>query len=161
MKCSRCRKNRAQFIVRLALDNKLSELKLCPDCLALKEEELGLKKGELALYALPVTEPDKPPRMARALKCRHCGTSYAQFRLTLKLGCPQCYKYFKTQLEDETGSALAPYKGRAYKPADKNACLKYIALSDEALNSELDSAVQAEDFEKAAVIRQVLRGRGK
>lgn len=113
---------------------------------------------------------------AKAASCPACGTTYVEFRQTGLLGCSECYKAFESQLgpllerAHEGGThhvgklparALTGARARigpgGLDPAAilGDAALRAGRLS--ALRKQLDDAVRAEQYERAATLRDELR----
>jgi protein arginine kinase activator len=168
MLCRRCRKNEAEFVIKAAIKNKLTRLMLCPKCLSLKEKELGLGKGTLSYYAVPLrgaAYAQAAPVSGRdaRLKCPFCTLAYGEFRETGLLGCPHCYDAFRPQLEyfvrHMTG--FSRHAGRAPAAADGELKLKAIKFDSASLQAGIKSAVAREDFEKAARLRDILKSSAK
>ncbi|NMA33782.1 MAG: hypothetical protein GX940_04425 [Clostridiaceae bacterium] len=90
------------------------------------------------------------------LRCDMCGMSFDDFRRLGKLGCPNCYRVFRDNLEPILrrlhGSAEHTGKMPA-RMADE------IKTSNELkrLKAELASAVENEQYEKAAELRDRIR----
>jgi protein arginine kinase activator len=89
--------------------------------------------------------------------CRTCRTTFRSFRQTGMLGCPDCYQAFERQ--------LAPMIERAQNGATSHAgkCPRRLGtsidrqLSVKRLFRELEDAVAAEQYERAAELRDRLR----
>lgn len=90
-------------------------------------------------------------------RCPQCDTSYASFRETGLLGCPECYKVFS----DELTKLFVQIAG-SDQYSGKNAVLPppLRPVDPEYLKKELAKAVKSENFELAAVIRDRLRKSG-
>lgn len=113
--------------------------------------------------------------------CPGCGTTYGQFRQTGLLGCPKCYEAFETQLlpliaraheggTRHVGKVPKPVRGAAQapaaatpaapapKPAANAAKIEAKALADKIalMRKQLTDAVAAEEYEKAAKLRDEL-----
>jgi protein arginine kinase activator len=162
--CEECHKEAAAVFLKLAVNNKVTELHLCPACAAKKGMGLGLETGAFNIsdiignmsgYFKDFLPPEK-----KTLRCRACGLKYSDFKETGRLGCPECYAGFEHQLTELMlrihGSAA--HTGRAYSGG---ATLKLskaeIARRAAELRAGLDAAVAREDFEKAARLRDALR----
>lgn len=90
--------------------------------------------------------------------CSHCGLSAAEFSETGRLGCPRCYDVFEERLDalltqihrgsDHRGKTKTP--DRQIEDAQEAA-----ALQD--LHAELAAAIAAENYERAAQLRDAIR----
>ncbi|MCZ6835386.1 MAG: UvrB/UvrC motif-containing protein [Planctomycetota bacterium] len=85
--------------------------------------------------------------------CDECGLSYAEFRKKGTLGCPNCYDAFEKTLSSLVARAqnnATHHTGKAPKRAgtslDRQLMIKQLIV-------DLDSAVAAEQYERAAELR--------
>jgi len=107
-------------------------------------------KGEEAAAAA-----EEPPEVD--VKCQGCGMKLSEFRENGWLGCAECYVSF----EERIGKMLLQihgaggHKGKRYGKAPARRGGK---RNMERLRRELDEAVRSEEFERAASIRDVIRG---
>lgn len=113
--------------------------------------------------------------------CPVCSTTYAQFRHSGLLGCPACYKVFETQLgpllqraheggthhtgkspKGEPGQAVpvmgppAPQPDAEHARQAAEAELRLRTEQIKRLREELAQAIAAEEYEKAAGLRDAL-----
>lgn len=140
------------------IDEQMSELHLCEECAREKsvqmEQQFGLADllAGLSDFGKQAKEPEKVK-----IRCPNCGLSYEDFRKVGRLGCSQCYAAFTSHLAvllkkiHGSGQHLgkAPLK---IAPAIKE---KVETLQD--LRSQLQKAIQNENFEEAAHIRDKIR----
>ena len=96
-------------------------------------------------------------KKSAALTCRNCGMTFAEFRRHSVLGCPECYVAFDSQLspliERSQGNAthhVGKTPQRAGGSIDQQRLIQQIVR-------ELDEAVAAEQYERAAKLRDRLR----
>lgn len=100
---------------------------------------------------------------APATACPACGTTYAQFRTSGLLGCAECYAVFETQLgpllarahEGGTHHVGKSPKGPGVTPATPGGDAQR-SERVAALRKRLADAVAAEQYEKAAMLRDEL-----
>ena len=168
MKCEICHKNDATTAYTHIVDDTKKTLLLCGNCIPQSEE-----KKKDASCPKDDHPPQSVPQLIKKVKvefntagssettentvCRECGMIYKQFKRVGRLGCHQCYNSFAPQLERllkrihgadahcgkglvEVGTVPSPHK----------------AL--EQLRNELKDAVGREQFERAAQIRDQIRG---
>lgn len=85
--------------------------------------------------------------------CSFCGLTFARFKDTGRLGCPHCYTSYepgiRRLLERIHGSTQ--HVGKVYLPPDPAAA--DLDRRRALLRSRLQRAVEAEDFERAATLR--------
>ncbi len=159
MLCDNCGKNEAEVHLTQIVDNEMTTVHLCPSCAAEKGLDTSSSKN------LPLT--DFLAQMGKAAlaeeeagiagPCSYCHTTVDDFRRTGRLGCPHCYSIYESQLRAilRRIHGSTHHLGKVYVPpatptADIGARLA-------GLRRKLQRAVEAEDFERAAVIRDQIR----
>ncbi|MFA5088017.1 MAG: UvrB/UvrC motif-containing protein [Candidatus Omnitrophota bacterium] len=162
MQCDICGKKKATVHLTEIVDEQMTELHLCEDCAREKsvqmEQQFGLADllAGLADFGKQVKGEDR-----EKIQCPHCGMSYGDFRKFGRLGCSECYSAFKDQLDillkkihganQHLGKSPLQVPAAVPAPAQKSSPAAKDLLQD--LKDELQKAIQAEDFEKAAVLR--------
>jgi protein arginine kinase activator len=88
--------------------------------------------------------------------CGGCGLSFAAFRKQGRLGCPACYTAFETELTPLLRKihAAARHVGKTPHTDAHQVALRQ-QIRD--LRAELERAVRAEDYERAAGLRDEMR----
>jgi protein arginine kinase activator len=158
MLCDHCQTNEAIIHLTQIVDNQMTTLHLCDTCAA----EKGLEPGN--------TDPNFPltdflAQVGRSAgegsggsgPCAFCGMRLEEFKKTGRLGCSHCYVTFesnlKTLLRRLHGSTA--HVGKVYLPPDPTRAEQQERLAG--LRRKLDRAVESEDFERAAQIRDMIR----
>lgn len=155
MKCDQCGENEAVVHLTQIENNEMTVIHLCDAC----AEDRGLDTGSEPA-GLPLTDflaemsSEKTPTRTRSdTRCSFCGLTFADFRETGRLGCPQCWATFEAHLKGLTrrihGDAL--HRGKVYLPPDPTASERERRL--DALREQLERSVESEDFERAAELR--------
>jgi len=165
MLCDECREKNAAVFLKLAVNNKVKELHLCPACAAKKGMGFGLESGAFNIsdivgnmsgYFKDFLPPEK-----KTLRCGACGLKYSEFKESGRLGCPDCYKSFEAQLTELMTRihGSSQHTGRAYGgcPSPKLSKAETARRLKE-LRGALNDAVAKEDFEGAARLRDAIRG---
>ena len=98
-------------------------------------------------------------RKLRAVKktCPSCGLSYAKFRQKGLVGCPGCYEVFErhlTPLIERAQNGANNHVGKAPRRAGTSIDRQLLMQQ---LLRELDDAVAAEQYERAATLRDRLQ----
>lgn len=97
-----------------------------------------------------------PPSKANEKHCDMCGITLNELAREGKAGCPKCYETFSSELSDSLRRihGNVAHTGRAPKllkdRLNKNKRLR-------TLKNELQSAIESQEFEKAASIRDEIR----
>ena len=160
MLCDECGKNEAEVHLTQIVDNEMTTVHLCPACAA----EKGLEAGTVSKN-LPLT--DFLAQMGQAAvgeeasalpgPCTYCHTTVEDFRRTGRLGCPHCYSVYESQLRAilRRIHGSTQHLGKVYVPPAAESAGRSARLAG--LRRKLQRAVEAEDFERAAVIRDQIR----
>jgi len=155
MICEQCGATDAVVHLTQIVNNQMSTHHLCERCAA----EKGLD-GAPQAPNLPVTDLIEQVAEEALIdahpsdgECSFCGLTFKAFRQTGRLGCPHCYESFAghlpTLLKRIHGGAK--HVGKVYLSPDPTASEMEKRL--EGLRRGLERAVRAEDFERAAELR--------
>ncbi|MBI4657213.1 MAG: UvrB/UvrC motif-containing protein [Elusimicrobia bacterium] len=163
MLCHECREKEATIFLKVAVNNKITEMHLCQDCASKKGMPSGFGQS------LPISEmfgnisgfvKEFLPKEKKTLRCWSCGLKYSEFKETGKLGCPDCYKSFEPQMTELLARihGKAVHTGKKYSPKDfpELAHARKKRLLED-LKKELKEAVEREDFETAAKLRDSIK----
>lgn len=151
--------NQAHVHLTEVVDNEMSTQYLCKSC----AEEKGLNPAPgqgaaVAEFLEQLTQGDEVDEAAVVSEpCTFCGLSLDGFRESGRLGCPHCYTTFEPGLRRLLNRihGAARHAGKVYLPPDPAAAERDRRLDD--LRRRLQSAVDTEDFERAATLRDQIR----
>lgn len=148
--------NRASVHLTQVVDNQASTQYLCKACAEAKG--VGpLLAPEKAVMELVSHVVDGDGRQEGGA-CDFCGQTTADFKESGRMGCPECYTSFETLskrlLRRIHGSS--EHVGKVYVPPDPDGFVSGRQVAD--LGRRLERAIEAEDFERAAVLRDQIRG---
>ena len=150
MLCEECGKRPADVLMTAVVNGKSTTRHLCRECL--KKYQAGDLHGVLAAVLSAMADQKQAPDIA----CPYCGETYAEFQKTGMLGCARCYQAFRKELTP----LLARVQGRA-QHAGRRPPVSEEEQAREARMAELrklmEQAVQEENFEEAARLRDELR----
>lgn len=141
------------------VDNKTSTQYLCRECAQAKGISTSPgEAGQVADFVAQLTgggverEPGEAPE-----PCTFCGLSFDDFKETGRLGCPRCYTSFESGLRRLLAGIHGAdrHVGKVYLPPDSGSTHQGVRLDD--LRRRLRRAVDSEDFERAAVLRDQIR----
>jgi len=104
----------------------------------------------------PSPEAPKPRRAERPTACENCGSTFARFRKTGLLGCPECYESFARQLEAVISRSQNGANAHVGRVPDQSSELVDLQALRRSLIEELDRAVASEQYERAASLRDRL-----
>lgn len=160
MLCEDCGKKAASVHVTQIVNNKKTVLNLCLDCAKKHGFENGLSPGSFTLsnfLAGIIQESEaESTKPVPKLKCPGCGLSYEEFRQGGRLGCNRCYETFFDNLKDllRRIHGSNEHVGKVPRPAQE----KFMTRKElKRLQLEMKRAVEREEFEKAAHLRDQIR----
>jgi protein arginine kinase activator len=162
MQCERCGKRPASIHLKQIKDNEVTSSHLCEECAEHEGVQTGASKLPLAGFLASVGAESVAaaalPTTTDTRKCTFCQATLQDFRDTGRLGCPHCYETFDTHLREllrrihgatqHVGEVyLSPVPGKAPSAATELAHMR----------GQLHRAIQAENFELAAELRDKIR----
>jgi protein arginine kinase activator len=157
VQCDICGKREATVHLTEIVNDKVTKLHLCEECAKEKgtemEEHFGLSDllAGLADLGMPVK-----PEVAETIKCPNCSFTYQDFKKLGRVGCGECYEEFKKQLlpiikrihgSDRHVGKVSLRVGKTVKDAK----------SIQELQVKMEKAIQSEEFEEAARLRDKIR----
>ena len=154
--CDICQKNEASItITRVDKDGKSAEMHLCSKC-AMHKGIGDAVKPHVSVIEILAELKDKIKDEDRNLVCPKCGITYADFKRFGRLGCENCYTAFTERLLPLIKRIHGSNKHIGRKPTQgrKDAKVKFEMRK---LREELKHAITAEDYEKAARIRDSIK----
>ena len=141
------------------VDNKMSTQYLCKECAEDKGIDSASPEGtQVADLISQLTEGGVAAEPKDAPEpCGSCGLTFDGFRETGRLGCPHCYAAFESGMRRLLGRihGATRHVGKVYLSPDPRATQTDRRLDD--LRRRLRRAVDSEDFERAAVLRDRIR----
>ncbi len=159
--CQRCKKSQATFhLTDIKETGEKVERHLCDEC----AEAAGLvsqPKVNLNEILTSFIASKGVISELSELECPHCGLTFIEFRNRGLLGCPHDYDVFKKPLAAMLERAHDGAKHHVGK-APRSMGTKRVAQQDLVkLRRQLDEAVTAEDYERAAELRDRISGMEK
>ncbi|MBU5484999.1 UvrB/UvrC motif-containing protein [Clostridium sp. MSJ-11] len=169
MLCERCKKNDANVHLTQIVNSVKSQLNLCEKC----AKEMGgfdlpvdidfsspftfqnILSGIMDYINQPLKQEDNI-----SLTCNNCGTNYGEFKNKGLVGCSECY----TNLNNTLMSVIkrvqgnVEHVGKIPKRAGKS-IIEVRKINN--LKEELKNAIEKEEYEKAAELRDIIKGFGK
>jgi len=163
MKCQDCGERDSTVQVTQIINNEKIVLKLCKECAAKRgfHSPLDNNPFPLANFLAGMMTKEKPGKSSASitkpdLTCPHCGLTFSEFSNLGRFGCGQCYKTFRERLQPLLrkihGSSL--HRGKLPPMLSEEGT---VIQEQERLQEELRRAVESEDFERAADLRDKLK----
>lgn len=160
MLCDGCGKKEATVHLTEIVNEKITKLHLCEACAKDKgaemEEHFGLSD---LLAGLADLGAHVEPEVMAMIKCSSCGFTYQDFKKVGRFGCSECYEAFKKQLDPLLKRIHGSNRHVGKVPLTAGKAVKETTAlqSIKELKAQLEKAVQAEEFEKAAKLRDKIR----
>lgn len=160
MLCNVCAKNEATVHLTEIVNEQMTELHLCEQCAQAQSMQMEQQFGLSDLLA-GLADFDKPPEAQEKLlsECQNCHLTYKDFKKVGRLGCSECYRYFRGHLNSllKRIHGSRHHIGKAPARLVKTAKLKKAPFGLEELRMKLEKAILAEEFEEAARLRDAVR----
>ena len=166
MLCQNCNKNEATIHVQQVINGKVTSIHLCAVCAAKKAAadpdfqsfNLAEMIFDFAGKIAGQNTGKKEEAPQNAPRCSVCGWDLESYRKTGYLGCPECYKSFENILHEilKTMHHADVHKGKIplNSPDERPERTRTLLRREiEDLREKLNLAVQKEEYEEAAQIR--------
>jgi protein arginine kinase activator len=161
MVCQDCKKQQATVHLTQIINNDKIVLSLCKECAAKRGfhsplDNVPFPLAEILSGIIAQQLPQRHEQPSDDLACPNCGLTFKQFTHQGRFGCGNCYKAFRVQLEPIMrkihGSSLHKGKLPSVGPGGS-----LPIKEEERLEVELKKAIECEDFERAADLRDKLK----
>jgi protein arginine kinase activator len=163
MLCQDCNQNESSVHLTQIVNNKKLVLNLCKDCAEKRGfhspfEHMPFPLAELVTGMVAKTTPAaKTGRKSQKVKkCSGCGMSFDDFGKSGRLGCGQCYRTFRPEMADLLRKIHGAPKHRGKSLIGEGELMQPMK-EETKLRDELRRAVENEEFEKAASLRDQIR----
>lgn len=157
--CDRCHKAQATFhVLNIEPSGEKVQRHLCERCAAEEGEQTVEKAAPTdELIEKLVLSAKGKTQSLHSLVCDQCGTSYVEFRNQGLLGCPNDYDAFKeilSHLIERAHDGATHHTGKTPRTLGVS---RTTQQDVQRLRRLLDDAVAAEDYERAAELRDRIR----
>lgn len=159
MLCQNCGKNEATTHLKRIINGETAETHLCSQCASALGygsmfPGLGLNLGDLFtgfFGDIPVSRLS-----SRVIRCEKCGCSFDDIAKSGKIGCADCYKTFYDKLQPSLARIHGKTEHQGKFPMGAGEEVKHAHKLAE-LKEELGRAIDEQNFEKAAQLRDEIR----
>lgn len=163
--CQSCHEREAVVRLTQIVGDDVTTVHLCGKCAAERgiETDAGVAQTPLGAFLAAMGKGETPVAAASAggEACPACGATLHDFRTSGRVGCAQCWITFEQPLRDllRRLHGATRHTGEPYRPADTSQLTpSELRQRDRAeLREELRAAIEAEQFERAAELRDQLR----
>ncbi|MDH4222788.1 MAG: UvrB/UvrC motif-containing protein [candidate division Zixibacteria bacterium] len=165
MLCDDCKNNNATIQVTQIINNDKMTLNLCQKCAEKRGfrspfEGVPFPLAEFlsSMITASAKTGDKPhTKTVIETRCPGCGMSFTEFAQKGRLGCGGCYKAFRPQLKDLLRKIHGSDSHRGKIPNLPGKEMTHLR-EERKLQEELKKAIEEENFEMAARIRDKIKG---
>jgi protein arginine kinase activator len=159
MSCDQCREREAVIHLTQIVNDQVTTLHLCERCAAEKgvESPGAVAKTPLGSFLAAMGKEPEAPAPRTADTCAQCGGSLQDFRESGRLGCPECWRAFETPLRDLLRRLHGSTHHVGERYADHHGVVPEPKVEVSHLREQLRAAVESENFELAAELRDRLR----
>jgi len=162
MMCDRCGQRQATIYLTKVVNGDKTELHLCKQCAEHGDSEFFKDMSLVNILANLASAQQKQVPTAPPVVCPDCGFDLERFRREGRLGCEQCYRQFASDLMpmmrkihgslQHTGKRPGACSPAKAAPVERKKPSRL-----EELRTKLKLAVKAEEYEKAASLRDEIR----
>ena len=163
MMCEDCGVRPAKFHLMTIINGDRVERNLCPTCMAKHQKQIpGIDFSNLAgilnsiLESRDAEEKAKQDAEFEGYTCEQCGMTYAEFQKCGMLGCASCYQAFKTTLTALLQRVHGNTQHAGRVPGGVHSGVS-IRMNIDRLRQKLQKAVEDEEYEQAARLRDAIR----
>jgi protein arginine kinase activator len=159
MSCDQCREREAVIHLTQIVNDQVTTLHLCERCAAEKgvESPGAVAKTPLGSFLAAMGKEVEVPAPRTADTCSQCGGSLQDFRESGRLGCPECWRAFEGPLRDLLRRLHGSTHHMGERYADHHGATPGPKVEVVDLREQLRAAVESENFELAAELRDRLR----
>lgn len=155
MLCNECGKNEAKVHVTHIINGKKTETHICEEC-AKKNQSFNSNFSMENLFSAMLNNAFNSTTYLPSKGCSKCGMTYDEFRNIGKFGCSECIDTFKPKLMPVVKS-IQGYDSHAGKIPKRAGGSYKIQKDIEKFKAQLKSAIESEEYEKAAQLRDKIR----
>lgn len=152
MLCNECGKNEANVHVTHIINGKKTENHLCEECAKKNQAILNSNFSMESLFSAMLNNAFNNKTYLPEKTCPNCSMTYDNFRKTGKFGCSHCIDSFKNRLLPVVKS-MQGYERHVGKIPKRAGGSYRIQAEIEKLKNDLNKAVEREEYELAAQLR--------
>ncbi len=161
MMCDECGSGKAVIHLTQIVNDETKTVHLCERCAAARGLDTGgsAETTPLSDFLAQMGEEGGASisEVVRSDSCSFCQLTFSDFRESGRLGCPHCYASFEPHLRGllRRIHGSTQHVGKVYLPPDPTQSERDKRLAG--LRRKLRRAVDNEDFERAAKLRDQIR----
>ncbi len=151
MLCEECGEREAAVVLTTVINGESTTRNLCRECV--KKYQKG---GDVSTLLAAILSSMYKARSSSGKSCAHCGMTLEEFNKTGMLGCAECYRTFREELDPMLNRIQGRTQHAGRRPHMDPAAME---RSDRILKLRraMEEAVSEEAFEEAARLRDELK----
>ena len=163
MLCQHCKQNEATTHIRRVVNGAAEEFHLCAAC----AKEAGIAQFAAPEFGFQLSDlfsgflgsSLRGQSLPSPVRCELCGSSLNEIIQSSRVGCARCYETFSEQLQPTLQRIHGALRHTGKSPEADPAidARRQREQRVELLRSQIASAVQSEDYEQAAALRDEIR----
>ena len=156
MLCQNCKKNEANMHMKRIINGSATEVHLCSDCarsLGYGDSFGSFGLGFSDLFSDLLGRTENSLSGAAALRCSLCGKNFNDIAESGRVGCAECYTTFYDKLLPTLRKIHGKTTHQGKIPLNHGETKVESHIDIDALKQELKRAVEREDYELAAKLR--------
>ncbi len=151
MLCEECGEREAAVVVTTVINGESTSRNLCRECV--KKYQKG---GDVSALLAAILSSMYKARGSSGKSCAHCGMTLEEFNKTGMLGCAECYRTFRSELDPMLNRIQGRTQHAGRRPhTDPAAQERGDRIMK--LRRAMEAAVSEEAFEEAARLRDELK----
>ena len=169
MLCEKCKKRTATVFYNENINGKARSYSLCGECAAKLREKGDLQDitSMMSAFADPFSTMQSDlfggffgipavKALSAQKKCDFCDSTYSDIAKSGRVGCPECYVTFRDELSRTLRSIHGTTTHTGAVPSRHRAKQERSRRLDQ-MKSDLRAAIDAENYERAAALRDEIR----
>lgn len=163
MKCQKCKKKDATIHIKKVVNGEYEEYMLCSECAHARgyDNVFDFEMNNMFGGLLQSFLGGALPARSGASRCPECGSTYGDITNTGKVGCAKCYESFYDELLPSIKRihGNTAHCGKVPSTADTVKVKAEKSPEDEinSLKAELQKAIEEQNFELAATLRDKIK----
>ena len=157
MICDMCKLNEAKVSVEQVADGVTKNIYLCPAC----SQRLGFgmfsETIDISITKILGDNGSDNDDGRKSEQCPVCGLSFREIESKKMIGCPECSSFFKAEIMEILGKKKKNLKYSGFITDEQSSETFFETHSSEELHEELKKAVETEDYERAAALRDEIK----
>lgn len=160
MVCDVCKEGDVVITLTEIEGNGVRQVRLCEKCAAERGVQTSLSQAKPDVGSfLQAVQQHASTTQGDLVRCSFCSATLRDFRQSGRLGCQHCYGAFENNMREllRHVHGSSRHVGRRYEAPSESSV--GAAPSTPQLRERLRAAIEREQFELAATLRDQLRGR--